>query len=382
MAGASGWEGRRHSIAQVMDLLRQRYGWKLDNPLGDGGFNYVFREEIDGLPRAVKISKDPVEVDEHEWNALKMVRHLNGHPHLLQLISFDRVLDHAVTVWELADGTLESALQERLIDGRGPFSAQELLPWMEEAAEAIDALNQRRMYHGDINPGNLFLVQGHVKVGDFGLVKQMGLSTVSHSRVGTLGYLPPECYQGKLVDWVDVYALCATYVRLRTGREPFGENLVEIVKRQERGEYEREGLSAAEIACLDELLQPGAGERWGRRPAREWVRKLRRVQDAETAAAAGRTTKPKPRVRKLRAVQDAETPPPATSGNPNSGDPWDLQWIPWNLIVYIVVLFYVFGFRGCTAPESKPKPIRRSESWGGHPQGGAAPMGTLTPGWR
>jgi hypothetical protein len=53
MAGASGRQDRRHSIAQVIDLLRQRYGWKLDNPLGDGGFNYVFREEINGLPRAV-----------------------------------------------------------------------------------------------------------------------------------------------------------------------------------------------------------------------------------------------------------------------------------------------------------------------------------------
>jgi serine/threonine protein kinase len=269
MAGASGWEGRRHSIVQVMDLLRQRYGWKLDNKLGEGGFNYVFREEIDGLPRAVKISKDPVEVDEHEWNALKMVRDLNGHPHLLQLVRFGTALGHVVTVWELADGTLESALQERLIDGRGPFSAQELLLWMEEAAEAIDFLNERGIYHRDINPRNLFLLHGHVKVGDFGLVKQMGLSTVSHSGVGTFGYLPPECYQGKLVDWVDVYALCATYVRLRTGRDPFGENVVEIIKRQERGEYEREGLSAAEIACLDELLQPGAGKRWRRRPARE-----------------------------------------------------------------------------------------------------------------
>jgi hypothetical protein len=53
MAGASGWEGRRHSIAQVIDVLRQRVGWKLDNRLGEGEFNYVFREEIDGLPRAV-----------------------------------------------------------------------------------------------------------------------------------------------------------------------------------------------------------------------------------------------------------------------------------------------------------------------------------------
>ena len=340
MAGASGWEERRHSIAQVIDLLRQQYGWKLDNRLGEGGFNYVFREEIDGLPRAVKISKDPVAVDDREWNvrewdALEMVRHLNGHPHLLRLVKLGKALGHVVTVWELADGTLESALQERLNDGRGPFSAQELLPWMEEAAKAIDFLNERGIYHRDINPRNLFLVHGHVKVGDFGLVKQMGLSTVSHSGFGTRGYLPLECYQGKLVDWVDVYALCATYVRLRTGREPFGENVVEIIKRQERGEYERKGLSAAEIACLDELLQPGAGKRWRRRPAREWVRKL-------------------------RGVQDAETPPPVTSGDPNSGDPWDLQ----SIIGYIVVIifFLLLCDRGCTRPKSEvedfaPRPL-------------------------
>lgn len=99
-------------------------------------------------------------------------------------------------------------------------------------------------------------------------------------------------------------------------------------------------------------MSSGAGERSGRGPAREWVRKL-------------------------RGVQDAETPPPATSGNPNSGDSC-LWWIV--LIIFSAFLWEFF--RGCTADESKPKPIKRSESWRGHPQGGAAPMGTLTPGWR
>jgi serine/threonine protein kinase len=316
MAGASGWEGRRHSIAQVIDVLRQRVGWKLDNPLGEGEFNYVFREEIDGLPRAVKISKDPVAVDDREWNvrewdALEMVRHLNGHPHLLRLVKLGKALGHVVTVWELADGTLESALQERLIDGRGPFSAQELLPWMEEAAEAIDALNERGIYHRDIKPQNLFLLHGHVKVGDFGLVKQMGLSTVSHSRVGTRGYLPPECYQGKLVDWVDVYALCATYVRLRTGRAPFGENGMDVVRRQERGGYARGGLSAAEMACLDELLQPGAGQRWGRRPAREWVRELREALHREAIYGSSYRRKRSPTLEPNALPEEAE--PTATS---------------------------------------------------------------------
>lgn len=94
MAGAAGSEKRQRSIVQVFDELRRQFGWKLDNRLGEGGFNYVFREDIDGFPRAVKISKDPVVVDEREWNALKMVRVLNGHPHLLQLLKVGKALDH------------------------------------------------------------------------------------------------------------------------------------------------------------------------------------------------------------------------------------------------------------------------------------------------
>ena len=282
MAGAAGSEKRQRSIVQVFDELRRQFGWKLDNRLGEGGFNYVFREEIDGFPRAVKISKDPVVVDEREWNALKMVRVLNGHPHLLQLLKVGKALDHVVTVWELADSTLEEALQERLAEGRGPFSAQELLAWLEEAAEGIDALNERGLYHRDIKPQNLFLLHGHVKVGDFGLLKQMGLSTVSHSGPGTVGYLPPECYDGRLVGWVDVYGLCATYVRMRTGRAPFGDSPAAAIERQKRGEYERDGLSPAEVACLDKVLQPGAGQRWGNRSAREWVRELRQELQAES----------------------------------------------------------------------------------------------------
>jgi hypothetical protein len=221
-----------------------------------------------------------------ESNTLEMVRHLNGHPHLLQLISFERVLDHAVTVWELADGTLESALQERLKDGRGPFSAQELLPWMEEAAEAIDFLNERGIYHRDINPRNLFLLHGHVKVGDFGLVNRVGPRMVSRWGLRMVGHIPPECYRfgawfsQEPVRWRDVYGLCASYVRLRTGRAPFGETVPEAIERLKRGQYERKGLSPAEIACLDKVLQPEpeAGERWGC-PAREWVRELRQANE-------------------------------------------------------------------------------------------------------
>ncbi|MCS7168879.1 MAG: hypothetical protein RMI91_15070 [Gemmatales bacterium] len=49
-------------LQAVMDYLRQRYGWRLDDQIGRGGFSVVFREQVDGIPRAVKISLDAMDV--------------------------------------------------------------------------------------------------------------------------------------------------------------------------------------------------------------------------------------------------------------------------------------------------------------------------------
>ena len=65
---------------------------------------------------------------------------------------------------------------------------------MEQAAEGIEFLNSRGIFHRDIKPQNLFLVGGQVKVGDLGFLKLAGLSTVSQTGVGTVGYLPLEAY--------------------------------------------------------------------------------------------------------------------------------------------------------------------------------------------
>ncbi|MCS7159808.1 MAG: hypothetical protein RMJ19_04990, partial [Gemmatales bacterium] len=46
----------------VMEELRRRYGWRLDDQIGRGGFSVVFREQVDGIPRAVKISLDAMDV--------------------------------------------------------------------------------------------------------------------------------------------------------------------------------------------------------------------------------------------------------------------------------------------------------------------------------
>jgi hypothetical protein len=127
---------------------------------------------------------------------------------------------------------------------------------MAEAAEGIDFLNREcGIYHRDIKPENLLLFHGHVKLADLGLAKFVGESTRSHTGSGTLGYIPPEGWEEhRLTASSDVYSLAATYLRLRTGRNPFGDNARDIILRQEAGQPAVDGLDEAEATLLRRAL--------------------------------------------------------------------------------------------------------------------------------
>jgi serine/threonine protein kinase len=274
-------EGR--GFQAVVDFLRRKYGWRLDHEIGQGGFGVVYREVVDGVERAVKISRFSLEemgaspgnandvqaAVQRELEAIELLCRVGNHPHVLTLIRYEVVLGHLVTVWELAsEGTLLDRLKEhQRQNGQCGLPLDQLMPWMEQAAEGIEFLNSRGIFHRDIKPQNLFLVGGQVKVGDLGFLKLAGLSTASQTGMGTVGYLPLEAYprsaneKGQLHRTIDVYGLAATYVHLRTGKPPFGTTPHEITARQQRGDPCTEGMTAAEAEWVRQALSPRPNDR-------------------------------------------------------------------------------------------------------------------------
>ncbi len=252
----------------IRRVLRQEHGLVLKRRLGRGGFAEVWEaESAGGVACAVKISLDPIdeqcETVRKELENLQLVQQISGHPHILTLIDYWVIEGHLITRWELStEGTLLDKLFEYQRQGHAGIPPKVLLTWMHQAADGIDFLNAKGIYHRDIKPQNLLLFHGQVKLADLGMVKFAGLSTASHTGTGTLGYLPPEAYQGhRLSPSVDLYSLAATYVKLRTGREPFGQSAVECVQRQLRGEPVLSGLPEAEAALLRQALAPSPEKR-------------------------------------------------------------------------------------------------------------------------
>ncbi len=311
----------------VRAFIEEQWKLRLGPRLGSGGFAEVWQAETpEGVPCALKISLSPL--DEHdtaimrELENLRLVCAIGGHPHVVSLMDFALVQGYLVSRWELApDGTLAARLRQCQQAGRRGIPLNELIRYMADAAEGIDFLNRERgILHRDIKPTNLLLFHGRVKVGDLGLAKLAGATMVSHSRVGTLGYLPPEAYEEeRLHPTVDLYSLAATYVELRTGRKPFGENPVETVRRQLTGRPEVDQLFPREREHVRRALAPNPDDR-PQEGARKWVGELRAALSGDIKEASGKGSGARPEA-PVHPPEAPFSPPPQAEERARSTPP-------------------------------------------------------------
>ena len=119
------------------------------------------------------------------------------HPYILSLERFDIIDGQLIIVMELADRNLWDRFRECRAQGGVGIPREELLRYMEEAAEALDLMNnQYQIQHLDIKPQNLFLVFNHVKVADFGLAKVLEGVRATVTGGVTPVYAAPETFEG------------------------------------------------------------------------------------------------------------------------------------------------------------------------------------------
>jgi serine/threonine-protein kinase TTK/MPS1 len=88
--------------------------------------------------------------------------------------------------------------------------------------EAVHAIHQQKIVHSDLKPANFILVQGALKLIDFGIAKAIPNDTTNIQRdiqVGTLNYMSPEAIKdsqagqhgGREMMKVSIYALHIFY---------------------------------------------------------------------------------------------------------------------------------------------------------------------------
>ena len=158
---------------------------------------------------------------EHELRSLHRIKSVR-HPFLLSLERIEVVDNRLAIVTELADSSLKDRYDECRRAGLPGVPRAELLGFLRDAADALDFLSERHsLQHLDVKPENLLMVGGHIKVADFGLVKEVGRTQASLVGGLTPLYSSPEVFQGTPGARSDQYSLAVVYQEMLTGTPPF-----------------------------------------------------------------------------------------------------------------------------------------------------------------
>lgn len=208
--------------------------YRIIEPLGEGGMGTVYLAEDITLGRKVAIKLLSSTAPEYRARFLREARAVSQliHPNIAAVFDYGETPEgNPYIVMELIEGR---PLSEKLLEGS--LQLPEAVRIVSLIAAALGEAHQQGVVHRDVKPSNVVLTdRGHVKVVDFGLVKEIHedvgpAQTRSDVIVGTPLYLSPEQATGKKVDGrSDLFALGAVLYECITGQSAFtGGSVIEI----------------------------------------------------------------------------------------------------------------------------------------------------------
>ncbi|MBD2146747.1 serine/threonine-protein kinase [Sphaerospermopsis sp. FACHB-1194] len=220
-----------HWIPFVKNNVEIDNKYRIKKLLGAGGEGAVFLADVVLRNRqfgqvALKLrltNFDNRDLIQRQMNELKAAMTLS-HPNLLRGLvpGEDNIGFHnyLYLVMEQAERTLDEDIN---LDT--PLSEKETREVVQSIGSALVYLhNEERIAHRDVKPSNILRVGEVWKLGDFGLVREVGDD--DDLRTGTLqctpAYTPPEFFpEGKISLAWDIWSLGVIIVEMLTGKNPF-----------------------------------------------------------------------------------------------------------------------------------------------------------------
>jgi branched-chain amino acid transport system substrate-binding protein len=149
---------------------------------------------------------------------LQEVEHLQKlkHPYIIRLETYGIEQGYAYLIMPyISDGSLAELVRK----GR-QFTCEEVLEYLQQAAQALSYAHANHITHRDVKPDNLLLGSNGILLSDFGIARHEDATQTMAK--GTPPFCPPEQAAGHPVPASDQYALAVTACWLLTGMFPGG----------------------------------------------------------------------------------------------------------------------------------------------------------------
>ncbi|WP_204105673.1 MULTISPECIES: serine/threonine-protein kinase [Spirulina sp. CCY15215] len=200
-----------------------------------------------------------VELFEREAKVLATIKH-PAIPNYLNSFHCDTESDrYFYLVQELVEGESIAALVNRgwkLNEKQVKYIATQIL----NILKYLHSLHPP-VIHRDIKPQNIIVrPDGKVYLVDFGAVQEIYRNTLSFGGtfVGTMGYMSPEQFRGKVIPASDLYSLGCTLLFLLTHRSP-----TDLPQKRMRFDFrDRLSLSPEFTNWLEKMVEPASEDRF------------------------------------------------------------------------------------------------------------------------
>lgn len=281
----------------VGEVVGDRY--RIDEVVGAGGMATVYKAFDQTLERpvAVKVMRREVvkEADQLErFRREARAAAKLSHAHIVTVIDAGEENSRPYIVFEYVPG---ETLKQR-IKSEGPLPIPEAVAYAIEIGSALVAAHAAGLVHRDVKPQNVLLdTQGHAKVADFGIARELEASdglTKTGRVLGTTDYVSPEQAMGEdVTGQSDVYSLGIVLYEMLTGDVPFkGENHVAVAMKHVKDQLpdiqaSRPEVSNALAAVVEKMTEKEPVDRY--LTAASAVSDLEDVLAMESARAGGIT---------------------------------------------------------------------------------------------
>ncbi|XP_047414501.1 dual specificity protein kinase TTK isoform X2 [Sciurus carolinensis] len=213
--------------------------------IGSGGSSKVYqvlneKKQIYAIKYVNLEEADNQTIDSYR-NEIAYLNKLQQHSDkIIRLYDYEITDQYIYMVMECGNIDLNSWLKKK----------KSINPWERKSywknmLEAVHTIHQHGIVHSDLKPANFLIVDGMLKLIDFGIANQMQPDTTSivkDSQVGTVNYMPPEAIKdmsssrengkskSKISPKSDVWSLGCILYYMTYGKTPFQHIINQISK--------------------------------------------------------------------------------------------------------------------------------------------------------